>query len=428
MKTLKKVLTAVAAVAIGVSAAMATPTHYVGGDISLLPTYEGAGAKYLDHNGWQIPSLLPWLKQQGMNAQRVRLFVNPKKYAELHKNDSNPDTRYDTNACQDLDYILPLCQDIVNSGMDLMLDFHYSDTWADPVKQWTPVDWEGLTDEQLYEKIYAYTRETLETLKAAGVTPAFIQPGNEISYGMLWGKAGTASPKKTLMGSDANWQRFGKLLSQAIKACREVCPDAKIIIHTERVTKTDVQQNFYDWMKRLDIDYDIIGLSYYPYWHNGLDVLKRALSALVSRYPEKDIMIVETGYAYKWQVPGTEFDHTSIWPLTDAGQAAYARDLVSTCEEFEAVTGIFWWWMEYNAYGTKLEGWYNAPLFDSTTGRAGAALQALCRFNYTNSGIIDIESGVRPADDSWYDLQGRRITRPTRPGIYINSGRKVIIR
>lgn len=153
---------------------------------------------------------------------RIRLFVNPEKYKERHLNDQNPDTRYDPNACQDFDYILPLCKKIVSNGMDLMLDFHYSDTWADPAKQWTPIDWEGLTDEKLCQKIYDYTKQTLLDLKAQGVVPAFIQPGNEISYGMLWGPVGTSDPKKTMMGSDANWERsviFSSVLSKPAVRC-----------------------------------------------------------------------------------------------------------------------------------------------------------------------------------------------------------------
>lgn len=204
--------------------------RYAGGDISLLPEYVNAGAKYYDHDGKPVAKFLPWCKAEGMNLMRVRLFVNPEKYKQLHQND-NTDYKYDPNACQDLEYITPLCKDIADAGLDLMLDFHYSDTWADPAKQWTPIDWEKLTDAQLYDKIYEYTKESLTKLKDAGVTPAFIQPGNEISYGMLWGKLGSANLKKTFMGSDANWPRFGKLLNRAIEACREVCPDAKIALH-----------------------------------------------------------------------------------------------------------------------------------------------------------------------------------------------------
>lgn len=400
--------------------------RYVGGDISLLPEYENAGAKYLTHDGKPIADLLPWLHQQGMNAQRIRLFVNPKQYKEQHSQ-ADDKYKYDPNACQDLEYILPLCQDIVNNGMDLMLDFHYSDTWADPAAQWTPADWEGLTDEQLYQKIYDYTRETLLTLRDAGVVPAFIQPGNEISYGMLWGPVGTSNPKKTLMGSDANWERLGKLLGQAIRACREVCPEAKIVIHTERTPDVVVLKNFYNRMSELNIDYDIIGLSYYPYFHGKMSVLESALGMLQLNFPDKNIMIVETGYSYKWEVPGSTHDNTGVWPLSDAGQNQFAKDLVATLERYDHVNGLFWWWMEYNAYSTNLSGWYNAPLFDSINGRACSALKTICSFA-GDSGVGNIFTDAA-TPMPWHDINGRRYDgMPRVPGIYIHDGKKIIVK
>ncbi len=393
--------------------------RFVGGDISLLPEYENAGAQYKTHDGTPISDILPWLYEEGMNAMRVRLFVNP----EDHKN--KYPSKYDPNACQDLEYITPLCQRIVNDGFSLMLDFHYSDTWADPAKQWTPEAWKDLTDEQLYEKIYDYTKETLNALKEAGVTPAFIQPGNEISYGMLWGAedASEASLKKAFMGSDANWARFGKLLNQAIKACHEVCPDAKIVLHTERVAQVDVLTNFYDQMKKLDVDYDIIGLSYYPYFHGDMNVLDKALASLQNRYPEKNIMIVETGYSYQWEVPGTTHDFSNKWAYSDEGQDKFAKDLVATLEKYENVDGLFWWWMEYNAYGTNLGGWYNAPLFNSIDGCATSALKTICSFG--EEAVVKKISSDDNEKDSWYDLQGRPISDPSSPGIKISRHKKI---
>ena len=392
--------------------------HYVGGDISMLPDYIKAGAQYKDHSGKKVNDVLAFCNEEGMNAMRVRLFVNPERYTGSDK---------DPNACQDLDYILPLCKDIVDHGFDLLLDFHYSDTWADPVKQWTPDTWKDLTDEQLYAKIYEYTRDVLQTLKANGVTPSFIQPGNEISYGMLWGPVGTPNSqlKKTIMGDPANWTRLGKLLNQAIKACREECPDAKIILHTERVAKVGIQNNFYDYMKSLKVDYDIIGLSYYPYFHGSLDVLDTAISSLESRYPDKNIMIVETGYSYKWEVPGTDHDLTGTWPYSDAGQNKFASDLVSLLEKHRAVDGLFWWWMEYNAYGTSLSGWYNAPLFDSTTGRATSALKTICSFANNESGVGAITTEPE-GNGIHYNLQGLPVANPRKNTIYILNGKKVI--
>lgn len=398
--------------------------RYVGGDISLLPEYEKAGAQYKTEEGAEISDLLPWLYDEGMNAMRVRLFVNPKDHKTKYP------SKYDPNACQDLEYITPLCKRIVDNGFKLMLDFHYSDTWADPAKQWIPESWRGLTDEQMYQKIYDYTKETLLKLKDAGVTPAFIQPGNEISYGMLWGMEDdpASSLKKAFMGSDANWERFGRLLNQAILACREECPDAKIVLHTERVAQTNVLTNFYDKMKKLGVDYDIIGLSYYPYFHGDMTTLDRALSTLQTRYPEKNIMIVETGYSYKWEVPGTAHDFSGKWAYSEEGQDAFAKDLVATLEKYDRVDGLFWWWMEYNAYGTSLSGWYNAPLFDSTTGRATEALSIICSFA-SGSGIAGAATDRQDDCRRRFDLSGRPVAEPSSyRGIMIGEGVKTLIR
>ena len=397
--------------------------RYVGGDISLLPEYEGAGSQYKNLSGEPINDVLKFCYDEGMNCMRVRLFVNPQDYTGEDK---------DPNACQDLDYIIPLCRRIKNEGFSLILDFHYSDTWADPSKQWTPKAWEGLSDQELYQKIYDYTKECLETLKANEIIPDFIQPGNEISYGMLWGPAGTNNPLKVYTDNDANWERFGKLLDNAILACREICPEADIIIHNERIANLSVLLGFYKRMKDMNIDYDIIGLSYYPYFHGDIRVLNNALSALEIQFASKNIMIVETGYAYAWEVPGT--DQKVDYPYTEDGQAQFAKELVETLLKYKKCNGLLWWWFEYNAFGSSLSGWYNAPLFDSRTGKVTKAFAEICSFgtgHNSGSGIkpylIDDEKGYR-----WFDLQGRPIPYPSAPGLYIRSGygetTKIIVR
>lgn len=389
--------------------------RYVGGDISLLPEYEEAGAIYYDHEGTPIGELLPFLHKEGMNAMRVRLFVNPEDY-------EGPDA--DANACQTIDYIIPLCQRIKNNGFALMLDFHYSDTWADPSKQWTPKAWANLSDEELYVKIHDYTKETLQTLKAAGVSPDFIQTGNEISFGMLWGPYGTPEDelKKTFIGDEANWERLGKLLTQAIEACHEVCPEAKIVLHTERTADVAVQDNFYRQMEKLKVDYNIIGLSYYPYFHGPLSVLNTAITSLENNF-SKEIMVVETGYPYKWEVPGT--DQKVDYEYSDKGQDQFTKDLVDLLLTHDSVTGLFWWWMEYNAYSTGLSGWYNAPLFDSTTGCATSALKTLCSFASDKGGVNDILTTDKESD-FYYNLNGIKVPTPSS-GIFIHNGKKILI-
>lgn len=400
--------------------ARAEPTHFVGGDISLLPLYQSSGSQYQDENGNKI-ELLPYLHDLGMNAMRVRLFVDPASY---------PGEK-DPNACQTLPYLIPLCQDIIANGMEVMLDFHYSDTWADPKQQYIPEAWKNLTEEELVQKIYDYTKETLQTLKENGITPAFIQPGNEISYGMLWGPYGASSNsmennKPYINSGPAPWQRLCNLLKSAIKACREECPDAKIIIHTERVSEIPIQKNFYEKMEEYEVDYDIIGLSYYPYFHGNMSVLDDALNSLEANFPEKPIMIVETGYPYAWEVPGT--DHSVDYPYTLDGQDTFAHELVDTLLAHESVDGLFWWWLEYNAYGTQLSNWYNAPLFDSRTGKATPALKTICSFATGFNAIDDLYNDESSSKDSrWYDLNGNSYSTPPRTGIYIHQGKKIVI-
>ena len=240
----------------------------VGGDISMLTKYEThqrwalrygiTTAHYYDMNGQVIDDVITWTKQQGWNAARVRLFVNPANASAEDRGQG---------VIQNLDTVKVLGARIKAAGMQFMLDFHYSDSWADPVKQYTPAEWADLDDEALVNKVYEYTRDCLRALKAAGATPDYIQTGNEISYGMLWGPVGTptAQLKKCYMGDEANWGRFTDLLKAAGRACREECPNAKIILHTERVAKTSILVNFYNQMRNKQVDYDIIGLSYYPY-------------------------------------------------------------------------------------------------------------------------------------------------------------------
>ena len=357
---------------------------YVGGDISMLTKYEDAGVVYKDKNGTAVQPL-PFFKEQGMNAMRVRLFVDPSK-------DS------DKGVCQDIDYVKALGKRIKDNGMKFMLDFHYSDTWADPGKQWTPDAWKALSDDDLATKVYDYTKECLQQLKAAGATPDFIQTGNEISYGMLWGTEAAVGSNNTnrcyTNSSTANWNRFFNLLKQAGKACREECPDAKIILHSERVAKTNVLTDFFDRMKSAAVDYDIIGQSYYPAYHGDLSTLDTALKTLESKSYGKDIMVVETGYSYAWALGSTTFDYTKTYPYTEEGQRQFTADLVSKLKEHESAKGLFWWWPEDNGNKNVTNNWWNAALYNHNTGKPYSAFYELKAFrDGDDTGILGDANG-----------------------------------
>ena len=402
---------------LSISQAAAQP--FVGGDISMLPKYESAGVVYKDKTGKTVQDVLGFFREEGLNAMRVRLFVDPTK-------DS------DKAVCQDLAYVKALGKRIKDAGMSLLLDFHYSDTWADPGKQWTPDAWKNLNDAQLATKIYEYTKDCLQQLKAAGATPDMIQTGNEISYGMLWGTEAAVKNNNTnrcyTNSSTANWNRFFTLLKQAGKACREECPDAKIVLHSERVPNTGVLTDFFDQMRQNGIDYDIIGLSYYPAFHGNLATLENALNTLENKSYGKDIMVVETGYSYAWALGGTTFDYTGTYPYTEEGQRRFTADLVAMLNRHTSVKGLFWWWPEDNGNKNVTSGWWNAALYNHNTGQPYAAFYELKAFANSTSGLRENRL-LRTDDNAWYSLQGLRFeNRPQRPGLYIMNSQVVFVR
>ena len=365
------------------SIAASAQTKYVGGDISVLQSYEDNNVSYYDNTGNKIDDVMKYLKSEsvGWNALRVRLFVNPNKTAP-NKETGKVDGTTDAQVCQDINYVVRLGKRIKQEGFAFMLDFHYSDTWADPSNQWTPKAWLSLNDTQLEQKTYDYTAECLQVLNEADATPDFIQIGNEVSYGMLWGAYAPNSNTNRCYSStiDANWTRFINLLKKASKACRDKCPEAKIIIHTERTGKPSATQSIYE--KLSEVDYDIIGLSYYPFWHNGLSTLATTLNTLASSFPSKKVQIVETAYYYQNQ-PAVDYDFLSTWPISESGQAAFAKDLVTELKKHSNVDGLYWWFPEENGNGPDnkvLTGWVNRGLWNNTTHKAHSGLYELKAF------------------------------------------------
>ena len=406
---------------------------YVGGDISLLPTYEEHSAIYLDKDGNTITDVLAFLKEQGMNTMRVRLFVDPSLASDEAKGQG---------VRQDLEYVKALGKRIKDAGLKFMLDFHYSDTWADPSHQYCPYSW-SIWSWYPQETVYDYTKESLEALVAAEATPDFIQTGNEISFGMLWGfvidgqyeeweqLGGGLKPNNNWNDyTDYHWDNFSEMLKSASKACREVCPEAKIIIHTEQCANNPtLDVAFFKHIEKYEIDYDIIGTSYYPYYKGRISNLDKGLKELETNFPDKQIMVVETGCGYHYEVGDKDKQY---YPLTYEGQQQFTEELITMLNEHPKVNGLFWWFLEANEYGldwaTKrvTDNWYNASLFDNETGRALPALYDLKKFNDIGTGIGKICREIRN-DDTWYRLDGQRLSSaPQQKGIYIHQGRKVV--
>ena len=350
LKTLFLTLTAVCATT-------ASAQKLLGGDISLLPEYEKKGTVYRNAAGTPVIPL-KFFKDNGWNAMRVRLFVNP---------DNAPQSNKDEGVCQDIPFVAKLGHKIKKAGMQFMLDFHYSDTWADPGKQFIPTEWTDHSVDALCRKVYEHTVEALKAMRKAGAEPDLIQVGNEITNGMLW-------PVGKINHNDSDdWSILCKMISSGIQACREQCPEARIIIHTEKAGDWDITHRFYTELQNHKCDYDIIGLSYYPMWHRNVGVLAATLDSLQTVFPDKEVMIVETAGYYshdndKWAKPE---QYAEFYPISPAGQAMFTKELVNELRRHNNVTGLFWWFPEENASGNNVtEGWLNRGLFDNHTGRA----------------------------------------------------------
>ena len=403
---------------------MANAQKYVGGDISMLKKFCEEGAIYKDKNGNTVQPL-EFFQAQGWNAMRVRLFVDPSKAPADDKKEG---------VIQDLDYVKALCKDIKDAGFKLMLDFHYSDTWTDPGQHSTPSAWSGLSVEQLTTKVYDYTKDCLQQLKAVGVTPDFIQTGNEITTGMLW-PTGKVNSNGTDT-SNGSMKNLASYLASAISACNEECPQAQIIIHTEMHYPSALPSFYQRLSQYSDVKYDIIGLSYYPNHHGPLSTLESTLNTLETQYADKKIMIVETGYGFEWAV-GSTYDLSGTWPISEEGQKSFTIDLINMLNKHDKVNGLFWWYPEYTLNNIVFKngsedwsknftaGYWNAALFHYKTGKALAALYEMKDFVGT-SGMLDIRTTT--TDNRYYTLDGRKLTdKPTTRGIYIYNGKKIII-
>ena len=351
-------------------------TRYVGGDISALPLYEQYNSPYKDVKGSNISNLLTWFVQDcGWNTFRVRIFVNPTK--KDHGGTSNP------TVCQDLAFVTTLGQRIKDAGAYFMLDFHYSDTWVDATHIQAPSAWQGASDAAMADSISVYTHRVLQTLKASGATPDLVQVGNEIMYGLCGIQVHPYDK------SGDNWDGYLGLLHAGCNAVREECPDAQIIIHTDRPTNTGYNSYYYNKLKNANVDFDIIGLSYYPFWHGYINAaqvasktdknnLVNAIKNLKTLFPTKRVHIVECAYNFQWwPSSGVNYDTQDVWPCSVAGQYQFVKDLVDNLKPLENVDGISYWFPEEAGNGDKgtvIPSWQNRGFWNENKSTSGHAI------------------------------------------------------
>ena len=244
--------------------------YAVGADISWLQWQEDMGIRFSD--GGVEGDALAILRDNGFNYIRLRLFVNPKSELGYSQRDGY---------C-DLEHTVAMAKRIKEAGMYFLLDFHYSDNWADPQKQIMPQAWQTFSYEEVCNALYEHTKETLLALKREGIVPDMVQVGNEVSNGMLWPYGSVRHSFEGLCG----------LLREGVRAVREYAPEAEVMLHVALGGQAEESQRFFDAMNEYDVEYDIIGQSYYPEWHGTLEELEANTVDLVQRY-NKPLIVVE---------------------------------------------------------------------------------------------------------------------------------------
>ncbi|HEU4791722.1 MAG TPA: glycosyl hydrolase 53 family protein [Flavobacterium sp.] len=244
-----------------------------GADVGWLPQMEATGYKFYDADGTK-KDCLQLLKDRGMNTIRLRVWVNP-------SNDPS------TGHCSKEETVAMAIR-AQKMGMRIMIDFHYSDSWADPGKQNKPLEWKNHTFSELLNDVYFHTTDVLEALKSVGITPEWVQVGNEIPGGMLWPE-----------GSTDNFNQLAQLLNKGYDATKAVDKNIKVIVHLDEGNNSKKFRWFFDNAKANNVKYDVIGLSYYPFWiktdyKENIADLANNLNDMAARY-DKEVMVVEVG-------------------------------------------------------------------------------------------------------------------------------------
>jgi arabinogalactan endo-1,4-beta-galactosidase len=288
--------------------------YAIGADLSFLKQAEDRGTVFKE-NG-EAKSGLRIFKDHGYNWIRLRLFHTA------------------TQLPNNLDYTLSSAMAARAQGFKFLLDFHYSDTWADPGKQILPAAWKGKSHTALLEAVFEYTRDTIATFSNSNALPDMVQMGNEITPGMLW-------PDGRLPG---NWENFADLLKAAIRGVEAgsgTNQRPRIMLHIDRGGDKRATKYFFDNIKKYDVPYDVIGQSYYPWWHGSLLDLRENLLFMAREY-QKDIILVEVAYCWR---PTEYKQRKGPFPETPEGQRGFLEEvnrLVLNTPEGRGI-GVFWW-------------------------------------------------------------------------------------
>ncbi len=365
-------------------------TFIFGMDASCVPSLEAGGVKYYDHNGNE-KDVYTILNENGINYVRVRIWNDPF---------DSEGRGYGGGNC-DIDNAVEIGKRATANGMKLLVNFHYSDFWADPSKQMIPKAWIGMDIDTKSEALYEYTKECLKKLVDAGVDIGMVQVGNETN-GVLCGESSDEV---------GGWKRITQLFSAGSKAVREVCPDALVVIHVSNPEKVGSYEIYGKNLDYYGVDYDVFASSYYPFWHGTYENLANVLTDIATTYNKK-IMLAETSYAFTTEDsdfwPNTFGDDSGAganYPFTVQGQADYIRDLVNVAvNDVPNCIGVFYWEGTWIASGGKtLEE--NKELWEKHG--SGWATSFACGYDPVDAGKY--YGGCTVDNQAMFDSKGRAL-------------------
>ncbi|WP_066585771.1 glycosyl hydrolase 53 family protein [Cellulomonas timonensis] len=335
-----------------------------GGDLSGLAKNEDHGATYKTAKG-KAGDAVRILADAGMNVGRLKVWVDP------------------ADGYNDREHVVATAKRIKAAGMGLLVDFHYSDRWTDPGAQGVPSAWAGQSPAELQQSVHDHTRDVLDALAAEGITADYVQVGNEINPGMLWPWGQTWDVDTTDGVVGAQWDNLAAFLTAGAQAVREVDPDTRVILHLTNINNGIGSLTWwFDEVTARSVPFDVIGLSYYGYWHGSLADLQGAVSTLSQRY-DRDVLVVETAYPFTLEDDSPAWENimnlpdelVSGYPATPAGQAAALRavqDVVASAPGGRGIGTVYWEpaWTAVEGNGWDPEdpssgnAWENQALFD----------------------------------------------------------------
>lgn len=324
------------------------PTPFLAGaDMSHLAFFEDRGIVYRQQG--QVRDALAILTNSGLNCVRLRLFTSSAAQAQ-----ADP-----YNSINNLSYVLPLAVRVKNAGLKLLLDFHYSDTWADPAKQTKPNAWTNLNFTQLKAELRSYNSNVIATLTAAGARPDYVQVGNEITPGLLWDTGRVNGSFDT----PTQWAQLAQLLTSAVQGIQDAAGNQmpKVIIHIDRGGDWTATRWYFDNLEAQQVPFDIIGESYYPWWHGSPAALATCLTNAAARYG-RPLMVMETAF------PRSNSTNIFDIPASTNGQVQFVVELAKIVHNVPGGlgTGVFWWGTEYQAlFGYNLAGFDRRSMFGS---------------------------------------------------------------